>query len=440
LSRRFALITALALALPVGAAHAEGPIPTPTPSPAETISGTIVYYDGAPAADLRYYYDNADCVTDEDIDVPRDDSPLYETLPTSGANGTFAFPSYAGQCYWITVLDESGETLHYIEGEQRMSRIRVNSGSAGVVIKIRAKNVSVTLKGASAGSRAWAYGFRVPTQWDEYYSYKGLQYETRSAWSATWSATVGAGGKVSFSAAIGTKYTVSFEGDSKYYPQLPGGRTGSPNELSPRQFKFFEVPADSSPVSATYSLKKWGPAAKFKPKIKGKKFAPGKKVEATNLPKGWACEFRWYIDGLPIRGATRKTYTPKTADAGGKLSVAVTALNPGYRSATKHSKAVRLAKARPTVTATLVKRSIRAADRGELVVKVKVKGMNSPEGKIRVQVGGKKQTVALKEYDQGEVTIELPKLRRGTHKIKVTYLGSPQVSPQSKTPTPLTVT
>jgi hypothetical protein len=183
------------------------------------------------------------------------------------------------------------------------------------------------------------------------------------------------------------------------------------------------VPADGILESLTYSLKKWGPAAKFTPKLKAKKYAPGTKVSVTGLPKGWNLSYRWFLDGMPIHQARSKTFTPTVFAAGGKLALGITAENPGYRSVTIKTKAVRIAKATPKVSAKLSHRSIKASARGELVVKVKVKDLESPDGEIRVKAGVKTTTVALKTFDKGTVDIELPKLKKGTHKVTATYLG-----------------
>jgi hypothetical protein len=430
------------LTLPASGALGVDGDPSPAPSaatePTEAISGSIVYLDGAPAAGLRYYYDNIDCTTAKDMTTPRNDVANVTDLPRVNADGTFSFPSFAGQCYTIAVTDESGDVVYTIDGPTPATRLTVPSGSASQAIKIRARLATVTLKGASAGSEASPWGNRL-TLVHNYNPFGSPDYTT-SGWTTSWKAPVGPGGVVSFSAAVDTQYTVYFEGDTAYYPQVLGGRTEVPNRLNIRQFDFFEVPADGVLQPPAYSLKKWGPAAKFTPKLKAKKFAPGNKFTVTGLPKGWSLSYRWFIDGVPIHGAHTKKYTPTVNDAGGKLALGITAENPGYRSVTIKTKAVRLDKASPKVSVKLSHRSIKASARGEVTVKIKVKGLESPDGKIRVKVGGKTTTVALKTFDKGTIDIELPKLKKGTHKVTATYLGSRQLAKVVAKAVTLTVT
>ncbi|MCU1412335.1 MAG: hypothetical protein JWR04_3042 [Rhodoglobus sp.] len=51
-------------------------------------------------------------------------------------------------------------------------------------------------------------------------------------------------------------------------------------------------------------------------------------------------QVQWYRDGAPIAGAVSSTYTPVAGDVGSSVSVVVTAIRPGYSSATGASSAV----------------------------------------------------------------------------------------------------
>jgi hypothetical protein len=83
------------------------------------------------------------------------------------------------------------------------------------------------------------------------------------------------------------------------------------------------------------------------PKIKGKARV-GTKLKAV---KGkWTAKskisYRWYRDGKAIKGAKSATYKVKSADAGAKITVKVTAKKAGFTTLSKMSKAKKIAAAR----------------------------------------------------------------------------------------------
>ena len=47
--------------------------------------------------------------------------------------------------------------------------------------------------------------------------------------------------------------------------------------------------------------------------------------------------YRWYRNGKPIAGATKKSYKVKKADAGKRLRVKVTARKTGYTTVVKYT-------------------------------------------------------------------------------------------------------
>ncbi|MDR1293794.1 MAG: hypothetical protein LBK59_02355 [Bifidobacteriaceae bacterium] len=236
----------LGLALPAGVAiGADGdPPPAPAAEPTETISGTIVYVDGAPAAGLRYYYDNIDCTTGKDLMTPRNHVANVVDLPTTNVDGTFSFPSYAGQCYTMAVTNETGGVVYTVDGPTPATRLTVSSGNAGQVITIRARLATVILKGAAVGSGVTPWGNRLTTTnvYDPFYS----PDSGPGGWVPSGKTQVGEGSVVRFSAAVGSQYTVYFEGDNTYYPQGLGGRTEVPNSFnsSIRQFDHFRGSSD----------------------------------------------------------------------------------------------------------------------------------------------------------------------------------------------------
>jgi hypothetical protein len=242
------------------------------------------------------------------------------------------------------------------------------------------------------------------------------------------------------SAALDKKYTVEFHGDDTYYEQLLGGNASAfPDELKPGQFTTFTVTADSGPQRFVYALKKFRPTPDFAPTLTAREYSPGHWARVTGMPSDWEYGCQWYLDGLAMHKAWSDGYWIRAADGGGKLSVAVTAYNPGFRPKTVVTEAVRLGKVTPKVLAKLPRASIDASAVGKVEVTVKIDRVDSPEGKIRVRAGGETTTVKLKEFDRGTVLIKLPALAKGTHKITATYLGTAYAKKVTATPVTLTV-
>ncbi|WP_430867813.1 excalibur calcium-binding domain-containing protein [Demequina aurantiaca] len=77
----------------------------------------------------------------------------------------------------------------------------------------------------------------------------------------------------------------------------------------------------------------------------------------TWSPSATTYSYQWYRDSAKISGATKTTYKAQTADAGHKITVAVTSRKSGYTTTTRHSVAVAIGKKltsapTPTVSGT----------------------------------------------------------------------------------------
>ena len=96
-----------------------------------------------------------------------------------------------------------------------------------------------------------------------------------------------------------------------------------------------------------------------------------------------------------------------------------------------------MTKAKPKVSAKLVKKTITRRSKAKIKVTLKVAGVSKPTGKVVVYEGKKKlRTVTLKSKHKGKITVTLPRLKKGTHKLKVTYRGSSSIAKKtSKTVT-----
>ncbi|MDR3202003.1 MAG: Ig-like domain repeat protein [Bifidobacteriaceae bacterium] len=417
-------------------------------APTETVTGQLLYADGQPGALLRYYFDDVDCVTGRDTAAQNHHSS-WESPARPAADGTFSFPSYAGACYRVAVLDESGYVAYPVgvNGAPAAGDFaRLTSGQQNVRLTASARLVQITMAGAKAGDTAAVYGQTV-----NYYFYEGTWLDGYAAgqpgdWWLTWDAPVLAGGNALFTAQVGKKYTVYFNGNADYYPQTLGGEASTPPSLLARNIQSVTVASAPGTLTGSFKLKKYGAGAKFTPKLKATEFKVGKKISVTGQPAGWKLKYQWLSDGVPVSGARKKTYTPSIDDAGAKVSVQVTASNPGYRTVAKKSKAKTIGKVDPGLSVKLAKASVKPQSKAAVTATVKVKGLRSPEGTVKVTAAkqvknGKKRTVkaSLKRYDYGKLTLKLPKLGKGAYKVTVTYSGSSQVAKRVSQPVTLTV-
>ena len=95
---------------------------------------------------------------------------------------------------------------------------------------------------------------------------------------------------------------------------------------------------------------------------------------------------------------------------------------------TSSAVSVKVTKAKAKVTAKFVKKSVKAKARARVAVKVTAKGIARVTGKLVVFDGKKKiRTVSLKKKHRGKITIKLPRLSKGKHRIKVVYQASKNV-------------
>lgn len=174
------------------------------------------------------------------------------------------------------------------------------------------------------------------------------------------------------------------------------------------------------------------------PKLSGK-LQVGQKISTTigrwspnveQYPE-WrdSVNIEWFIDGRPADdasyGAMYEKYTIPAAAGGRKLSYRITIDDPSedgfYAPAVFTSKPVSIPKAKPKLVASYKK--------GKLTVVVKVAGLKKPTGSIVVLDGRKKVgKAALKAKSKGKAVLKLKKLKKGTHKLTISYGGGPNVA------------
>lgn len=145
-------------------------------------------------------------------------------------------------------------------------------------------------------------------------------------------------------------------------------------------------------------------------------------VRATKVMKGMAtrepqCQER--IDGV----------APCPVDeSGDHIQVAVTKLDTGPMQYVIPFVGVLAQKAIPTVRAKIAAFSTKAGS-----ATVRLSATTLPTGKVRILKGTNKIAAGkLKAGNAGKVTLKLPKLAKGRHKLTVKYVGSKVVAPAKK--------
>jgi len=159
----------------------------------------------------------------------------------------------------------------------------------------------------------------------------------------------------------------------------------------------------------------------FTPKYTGS-LKVGKTLKAAKPPKGVKFGYQWLRDGKKVVGK-KSSYKLVAADAGHLISVRITATKSKATKTVKTSAAKKVAKLTPKVTAKLSKSTVKRSARAVVKVKVTAKGLK-PAGTVQVRYGSKSVTGTVKK---GKATLTLPKLAKGSYRLKVTYRGSTEL-------------
>src|SRR5690606_9074673 len=112
---------------------------------------------------------------------------------------------------------------------------------------------------------------------------------------------------------------------------------------------------------------------------------------------------------ITVRGGTVSLALPRTLKVGThKITAQFVPSDPLVAGSTSSSVKVKVTKAKPKVTAKLMKKTVTKKTRPKVKVKVSATGVAKPTGKIAVYVGKKKlRTVRLKAKHKGSITITL---------------------------------
>ncbi len=168
------------------------------------------------------------------------------------------------------------------------------------------------------------------------------------------------------------------------------------------------------------------PTPSVLPSISG---VPSAKETLTAAPGTWpgnpAYTYQWFVNGVAVAKETKSTYVVRTRDAGLPVSVRVTATVSGKQPGTAESGALSVTKLTSATTASVAKKKITQRERGVLTVKVTLLDFGVSLGEVQVKDGTKViANPGLQTGKNGVLTIRLKKLKKGKHKLTITYLGS----------------
>ncbi|MBP1327089.1 hypothetical protein JOF28_002321 [Leucobacter exalbidus] len=154
---------------------------------------------------------------------------------------------------------------------------------------------------------------------------------------------------------------------------------------------------------------------------------------------------------MKINGATYKAKLTggkasikltKPANAGSRaVSVAYTSNVPAEFKNSTGSTKVKITKVAPKVTATFAKSRVTKKQNATVKVTVSVPGtLKAKASKVKVQVfDGSKKIKSATLNSQGKVNVKLPKLKAGSHKIKVKVVGNSNLKSKYSSVRKLTV-
>ncbi len=127
-----------------------------------------------------------------------------------------------------------------------------------------------------------------------------------------------------------------------------------------------------------------------------------------------------------------RTVTIPRTKARGKVTVRYSPTGTSAKALTGATGTVKVTKVAPQVRVKSAKKISRST-RARLVVRVTTSLTAKPTGKVKVTYGTKPRTVKLKPRDKGKVTVRLPRLAKGKHKIRVKYMPAKTYKPYLKT-------
>ena len=142
----------------------------------------------------------------------------------------------------------------------------------------------------------------------------------------------------------------------------------------------------------------------------------------TFSPKDAKVSYAWLRDGVPIRGATARSYDVVPADAGARITGAVALTKPNYAT-----RVLRFPIGDRVTTNSALHVTTKAR-RGAAIVSVRIAapGVSDPGGRVMIRIGNNKKTLHLSD---GRARVVIEGLRAKKHKVYVDYAGTDVVEP-----------
>ncbi len=139
--------------------------------------------------------------------------------------------------------------------------------------------------------------------------------------------------------------------------------------------------------------------------------------------------YQWLRNGAEIPGAVAQTYQVDRADVGKAISVLVTATRPAYKSGTFTTSPVTVAKLGSKLVAKAPRKVVKKGKAAVVKLVLKVAGVKSPTGRVKVLDGKKKvQKAKFAKGKRGRLVVRIRKLKPGLHKLKAVYAGTSTIS------------
>jgi len=135
-----------------------------------------------------------------------------------------------------------------------------------------------------------------------------------------------------------------------------------------------------------------------------------------------------------VKNGTASVTLGTALKPGTKKLVAEYAGNANLAAASSTAVTVKVAKATPKVTLTVPK-TVKASTKAKVKVKVTATG-TKPAGKVKLVLtkgSAKVKTITVKVRSGKTSTVRLPKLKKGTYRLKATYTGSSTVATKAST-------
>jgi len=323
--------------------------------------------------------------------------------------------------------------------------------------------VGTTSSVCSAGNTIQAYGFQLlpgtnPASTCGYTGLKAYEGSASSVAIAFDDTTIPATGSTIATATVnagfhskgGTVYIDDADGNELGSAELPAGATTVDVEVTP-------IGLGATTAKAT-----------FVPTLTGVKTATSAATELTvvaaetnvtisapsNLTIGKTAGVIAWVGGASELGGTVTfrdgttvlgTSTLSAGEQGAyysfvakKTSYAITAsyaapANSGTADSVSAVKALSVGKATPVVSNPTIK-SVKASQQAKVAVTVKSVGGVYPTGTVTITEGTKVLASNKKLSSKGTVTVTLPKLKKGTHKLTITYNGDALFNTAVKSP------